>query len=749
MRKYASVTVPLLVLLPLLAGCKTETAPTAPPAVSAESSAPAAAAKPSAAAPQMDVTLWSRETIRGPLDWQNETAISVNGRAINVADIKVMQTAARETSAAKTDLAKLPEPMRPLSKEAIASYRARAKAAAEKFKGSDSILCLDLGEEVLRPDGAQVYRYHALHLILKDAGRSVANVSVGSQLGRSRAKVLFSRSISPDGVSRWSDESTFSESVPPQSEQFMDTRARMLSGQVPGADVDMLIEYAYEQEEYNPEIADFFFPGYVFQSDKPVLDSVIDVLVPEGRKLNYFTMHMPDAVKDPARSKRDGYDVYRWEMKDAPVIVTEPDSPPMGDLVARMDSSLFFKWDDLMNVTGRFQEERLKVTPDIKQAADTITAGKTTDDDKVAAIYHWVQRNINYLSIKASLSSGWAGHPASETLKAGYGDCTDVSTLMASLCRAVGVDAYPVDIKTNEAGRAVTEIPMPDQNHAIVLAYPDGKPRFLDPTSQDFRYPYFRADDHGVKAILSIKHQILDIPVPPPEDNMRESRQEMALAADGTAKIVEKNAYTGTYEAGVRGFWRNVPPEMRGKLMQQSLQSRCPGAVVDSFDLGDLEDLGKQLKMEIDYNAPCVATIMDDLYIFTLPNFKQQFPETALEKRKYDIEEMSTMEFDTEVKIDLPEGFTIAGLPEQLVVHGKHLSFVGSVEKSEDGKSIVAKQVFKRLTRVVPVADYDEFRAEASKIASWTDVKIVLRKPSVEAPETPSTESTAAEEVTQ
>ncbi len=94
--------------------------------------------------------------------------------------------------------------------------------------------------------------------------------------------------------------------------------------------------------------------------------------------------------------------------------------------------------------------------------------------------------------------------------------------------------------------------------------------------------------------------------------------------------------------------------------------------------------------------------------------------------------------------------FTVfATVSEPLVVHGKHLSFVGSVEKSEDGKSILAKQVFKRLTRIVPVADYDEFRAQASKIASWTDLKIVLRKSASQAPETPSTESTAAEEVTQ
>ena len=311
---------------------------------------------------------------------------------------------------------------------------------------------------------------------------------------------------------------------------------------------------------------------------------------------------------------------------------------------------------------------------------------------------------------------------------AGYGDCTDVTNLTVSLARAVGIDAYPVVIKTNDAGTLTTAIPVPDGNHAIVLAYPNGKPRFIDPTAENYRYPYFRADDHGVKAVVHMKREILETPVPPAEDNVRVSRQELALDAEGGARLVEHNAYTGSYEAGVRGYWRSVPPEMRSMIMQQSLQARSPGSRITNLEIHDLDDLDKQLTMTLEYDVPALATRMQDLFIFSLPNFKQQFPETALDKRVYDLVAMTTEMFDTEVTMSVPEGLSPTGLPEPLKISSPYLYFDGSITASDDGRTVIAKQVMKHLTRVVPVADYQSYRKDAAAIAAWTDMKIILKR---------------------
>lgn len=716
MRKVLVIFVFLLAVA--AAGCKKVYQPAEPPR---------SASAPQTDAPAFTVTLWDSTTLEGPLEWRRDGSVSVGGREVASSDIRSVNSMVVADEDVG-DVASLPAGFKPLSDEMLAEYRLRADEAAERNKGVASVFCLDKGVDTAREDGSSIYRYHALFLVLKEAGRDNADITLGFREGRSRCRVFFARVITPEGKSRWAPREAFTVSVPPQSAEHLDKRRRVLSGRIPGVEVGAFVEYAYEYERYNPEMKNYFFPSWIFQSDVPVLDSVIDILVPAGKPLSYVAWNIEGPESEPIRFTRDGYDGYRWELNDVEPLTGEPYMPPRTDISPSVHASLYTDWPTLMEPTGNFQSERVRVTPEVAKLAGELTEGKETDDEKVAAIYHWVQRNINYLSIKASLSSGWAGHPAGETLANGYGDCTDVANLVSSLCRAVGIDAYPAIVKTSDAGKAVTEIPVPDANHAIALVYPNGKPRFIDPTSTDYRYPYFRADNHGVKAVIYIKREIVEVPVPPPEDNLRISIQDIDLAIDGSAKVVEKNIYNGPYEAGVRGYWRSVPPQFRGRVMQQYLQGRVPGAVLEDFDLGDIDDLAEQLQMTINYTIPSIGTKVNDLFILALPSFDARLGEVSLPEREHDVDLMTTAAFETTVRITIPEGLEVAGLPDDLSIKGKYIDFAGTLEETANPSSVTAKMVFRKLSKRVPVSDYAQYRKDATAVAAWTKMRIVLRE---------------------
>ncbi|NQT87027.1 DUF3857 domain-containing protein, partial [bacterium] len=650
----------------------------------------------------------------------------VGPKALDLGDVQLISR--EEDGAPPGAVAKI-EGFEPLPAAKLTAYRRRALATDKRFPGSESLACLDYGEETLTPDGKTIYRYHALFLVLKDEGRSVADLQLHFREGRSRERVLFARSIPPDGAMQWLDPTTLKVSTPPESAQFVDQRARVLSGRVPGAEPGALIEYAYEYEEYNPDVPDYFFPGFYFQGEEPVLDSTLVVRTPKGRKLYWVTRNMPPALREPARSSDDVYDIYRWSVSDSPPIVPEPMMSDKRDLVAGVTCSLFNTWDELHKRTGRYQRERIEVTPEIRTLADRLTKGAKTDDEKLAAIYHWVQRDIQYLSVKASLSSGWAGHPASVTLKNGYGDCTDKAIVLASLAKAVGIVSYPAILRTNDEGTAVTDIAVPDENHCISIVYPDGRPRFIDSTATNYRYPYFRSDDHGVKALIHMTGEILDIPIPPPADNLKVSTQTVVLAPDGSANCEERNVYNGSYEARVRGYWRRVPPAQRGRGMQQYLQRRCPGAVCRQFELGQLDDLGKQFGMTIRYTAPNLASQVRDLTIVELPGFARQFPEVALPQRRTPIQRMTSQGYRTEVVFTPPQGLDLAGLPDPIQIRGRHVRYDGQAAASPDGKTITVTEELQFPTRTIPVSDYAAYRQNAIRIAAWTRLKLIFRKP--------------------
>jgi transglutaminase-like putative cysteine protease len=72
------------------------------------------------------------------------------------------------------------------------------------------------------------------------------------------------------------------------------------------------------------------------------------------------------------------------------------------------------------------------VTPQIRSIAEAITKGKTTDDEKLRAIYEYASERIRYIGI--DLGAGrYTPHAAEEVLANRYGDCKDKHTLFGAI----------------------------------------------------------------------------------------------------------------------------------------------------------------------------------------------------------------------------------------------------------------------------------------------------------------------------
>jgi len=75
--------------------------------------------------------------------------------------------------------------------------------------------------------------------------------------------------------------------------------------------------------------------------------------------------------------------------------------------------------------------------PKIKSLATDLTAGKAQAWDQAAAIFDWVRENIKYEFAEDI-------KPATASLKAGQGDCEELSSLVIAMCRASKIPARAV-----------------------------------------------------------------------------------------------------------------------------------------------------------------------------------------------------------------------------------------------------------------------------------------------------------------
>src|SRR5690242_9074625 len=96
-----------------------------------------------------------------------------------------------------------------------------------------------------------------------------------------------------------------------------------------------------------------------------------------------------------------------------------------------------------------------------------ITQGKTTDADKIKAIYYWVQDNIRYIAYEDGYS-GYIPASAQEVLSKKYGDCKGMANLLTEFLKLAGYDAHFTWIGTRSIPYPQNTPALCVNNHAIV-----------------------------------------------------------------------------------------------------------------------------------------------------------------------------------------------------------------------------------------------------------------------------------------
>ncbi|UCE60713.1 MAG: DUF3857 domain-containing protein [Phycisphaerales bacterium] len=614
-----------------------------------------------------------------------------------------------------------------LGRSDVTELLRHAEEAEKKHPDVGAITLIDDGEYILREDGTHVERSHYAVKILKEAWKSFAEIGNSFEEGRSRVTLVRARTIGPDGSVYEFDPADLKEAKPMEG-MVSFSEHKVVSGQLPDVQVGSIVEVIWDREMYNPYDKELFYPGWFFAATDPVVWSRVTIRIPKSRTLYYKTANMPDNVAEPVITVKDNQRVYQWEMRDIEHIVPEPVMPPIGQVAPRLTASLHENWDYLYDFLAPFQKEHIKLTPAIEDKVTEIVGDAATSEQKLARIYHWLQREIRYISIKGSMGSGWSGHPAGLTLENGYGDCIDKAILFSTMLEAVNIEAYPVIIATNDLPADDRSLPRLFANHAINKIRLLDRTFYLDTTAETFRYPFFRPDDHGVATINVLEREIGVVGVPPPDHNAMDIRLDMAVDMKGNVNADVTMNMTGGIEAGLRMALEQINRMMLKMVAQQAINSVSPGAKLEQIDISDEADLTVPLTVKMKVSLPEYPTFAGELMIFPLPLSEglHQYEEASLDERRFDIDYGTSEEIQQHVGLRLPPGYEAKGLPESLSLKSPYVDYQANF--SEDGMTIVFEERFSRARRTVPKEDYLEYKASLERIADYARRPVFLKK---------------------
>ncbi len=320
--------------------------------------------------------------------------------------------------------------------------------------------------------------------------------------------------------------------------------------------------------------------------DRVALAESVTLRVPKGVSATVWSPKLPVTPVEEA-----SYRVYRWtssqlETTTGPAAEARAEAEKKRaltpeEIADRTDGALpQIAWTNFPDwaAVGAWYRELAKdrVTPDaaIKAKATELIAGKTTDEDKVRALYSFVSGDIRYIGV--ALGQGrYQPHLASEVLRNQYGDCKDKATLLASLLDAAGFPADTAligpDIRFNEA------VPMPSAfNHAITAVHLGAQTVWLDSTQEVAPYRALLLLERNKQVLRIPQHgpAALDLtPADLPFASIQSFQADGAIDVEGMAKGHLSFTFRGDAEIVLRAVVRQVSPAQYDQTAQYLLSS--------------------------------------------------------------------------------------------------------------------------------------------------------------------------------
>jgi tetratricopeptide (TPR) repeat protein/transglutaminase-like putative cysteine protease len=367
---------------------------------------------------------------------------------------------------------------------------------------------------------------------------------------------------------------------------------------VKGLGVGDVLESLVRYRIVKPLVPGHFWTEYSFTKDAIAKDERLEISVPSGKYVKIVSSEFqPEIAQDGERK------IYRWKHSNLEVAPKDPNQPPRRiPLNPDVQVTTFASWEDVGRWYGELQKDPLQVTAAIQAKASELTKGLPTDDEKIHAIYKFVSLKVHYVGLDFGIGR-YQPHAADDVLDNGYGDCKDKHTLLASLLKAAGIDAYPALIHASRTLDA--DVPSPAQfNHVITVVPRGDKFLWMDTTPEVAPYAFLMIGLRNKQALVIPTHGapvLMVTPANPPFEEMQDFSVEGELGADGTFTGHMELTMHGDVEVILRAALRSVSQSQWKEAIQRFSYGMNFGGEVSNVNMTSPDDIDQPFKLSYDY----------------------------------------------------------------------------------------------------------------------------------------------------
>lgn len=474
-----------------------------------------------------------------------------------------------------------------------------------------------------------------------------------------------------------------------------------------------------------------YLPRLFFNMSYPVLEEVYEFRVPDWLAVDFKTFHFDGFKIDRKEAKKGGYTTYTFTMKDAaayrnefkqiarsytdPHIVIQVKSfENKGETLPGFDNTA-----DIYNWNNRLYKMSSNDPEKLKPIVAKITSGLTKDEDKIKAIYYWVQDKIRYIAYEDGYS-GYIPTSAQEVLADKYGDCKGMANLLTELLKLAGYDAHFTWIGTRSLPYQQSLPALCVNNHAITTLHFKGKDYFLDATEKYVPFGENAYRIQGKEAMVADgdKFEIKTVPLTTGDDHKVFTKADFTLNNDLLKGNIQVTL-TGNERKDFHQEYQDLPIGEREKFLNSYLEFDNDNVQASDVKTSDLtnRDIPVVISGKIDL-ANNVQSISGDKYVnldFFPKTLERYMPD---EKRKSGYDFDYVLSFEDEFSLTVAQSAKFADVPQPLELKYDGYEFKG--EYIIAGNKITLKKHLVLKNSMINTSDFTNWKKFLESIKTFS-----------------------------
>ncbi|WP_438962155.1 transglutaminase-like domain-containing protein [Nonlabens sp.] len=388
--------------------------------------------------------------------------------------------------------------------------------------------------------------------------------------------------------------------------------------------------------------------------------------------------------------------------------------------------TLFKETQDLYNWYATLVKGVNIDTQDIAIKVKELITGLNTDDEKIKAIYYWVQDRIKYIAFEDGIA-GFQPDSPQNVFNKKYGDCKGMAILLKTMLVEAGYDARLVWIGTDHISYDYSTPSLSVDNHMITAVMIDGKPIFIDGTEKFNSFGTFATRIQGKQALIENGDSYILERVPQANPEFNKEVYRATFKIDGNDLIGKMNKeLTGEQASSFLYGFTGMEQNKREETMLKVLTDGNDNAVVQNVSNFDPTDRDAALKLNYDIKVSNAVSSFDNSLYLELDPVRYLANWTMEEDRKNSYKMRNTRVEYKNITLDLPAGYSIESLPKGISIDNKLLKV--DAHYSFKGSKIDYSSQIKIKSRLIKKSEFALWNAAIEKIKNFYDEQIVLKK---------------------